>query len=421
MSHTRNLFSTTLLAACSMLAASTTGAAELKAGDVINAANIDKVKADTFEGHPVRSLITERMELMIKNYNLSIKLRNSQEIPLNRVDVINTEKYAGTVKIDVATKEVTGYKAGVPFPGIDLKDPLSGYKAMYNHYYQNSYANNFDGDYTFLFIDADKGVQRAQTWFTSTFKMKGRLLGDPVLDEGKLVTKTLLFAKEPYDIKGIGIFTVRHDTSQLEDNWAYIKSVRRVRQLSGGSWMDNLAGSVQLNDEYDVVSARPSWYPDARIRGKRWILAVPHLKLPLVAGKGDASSSYQTVDTKTKPFWTPTSVVEWEPREVYEIEVTMPSQHPYSKRVLYQDVKFPRYYMADHYDKSGEFAKITLVFSSPVKGADGYVSMLPQQGQTFDIKRKEAFIYIAHPNLAANRAGSKPSDVTLGQLEAAAK
>jgi hypothetical protein len=395
-------------------------AAELKPGDVINAANIDKVKNDTFEGHTIASLITDKMEHMVKNFSLSIKLRKSEEIPVNQVDIENTRKYAGEVKFDPNTNEVTGYKAGIPFPDIDMKDPKAGHKALYNFYYHGTIGNSFDGPYTFLFINADKGVERVQEWRTTTLKMKGRVSGDPVLGDGKLVSKQLLFATAPFDIKGIGIFTVRHDGPQLEDNWAYIKSVRRTRQLSGGSWMDNLGGSVQLNDEYDIMSARPSWFPDAKIVRKRWVLAVAHYNLPAFdpAKKGTAEA-YPGLDTKNKPYWNP--IVEWEPREVYEIEAKMPPEHPYSKRVYYMETKFPRIWMGEHYDKSGEFVKIAYVFTTPVKGENGYTGMMAQQLQNMDIRRKEALVVVAHPGTIANRPGVKSDDATLSKLEAAAR
>lgn len=396
------------------------GAAELKAGDVINAANLDKVKNDTFEGHTIGSLVTEKMEFLIKNYNLNIKLRKSEEIPLNQVDIDATRKYAGEVKFDPATNEVTGYKAGLPFPNIDIKDPKAGHKLLYNYYYKGTIGNSFDGAYTFFFVDQEKGVTRVQSWKTTSIKMKDRSGPEPVVGDGKMVNKLLLFATAPYDIKGIGIYTQRYDGPQLEDNWAYIKSVRRTRQLSGGSWMDNLAGSVQLNDEYDLFSARPSWFPDAKVLGKRWILAVPHLKLPIVdPSKKGTPEEYPSVDFENKPHWNP--VADWEPREVYVIEVTMPKEHPYSKRIMYMETKFPRFYMTEHYDKSGQFAKFSQVLSAPTKGGDGYVGMLPWQGHAYDFKRKEAFIYIGHPSVMINRPGLKPDDATLGKLEAAAK
>ena len=396
-------------------------AEELKPGYVINATNLDKAKNDTFEGHTLASLITDKMEFMIKNYNLSIKLRHSEEIPGSMVDIENTRKYASGVKFDPNTNEVTGYKAGLPFPNIDMRDPKAGYKAIYNYYYHNTYGKNFGGPYSFLWIDQEKGVFRTQLWSTLTLKMKGRSDG-AVLGDGNLVNKELTVATAPYDVKGIGIFVVRYDSARLQDNWAYVKSVRRTRQLSGGSWMDNAAGSVQLNDEYDLFAARPSWYPGVKIVGKRWVLAVPHLNLPVVdESKKGTPEEFPTVDLKSKPYWNPSAKVEWEPREVYVIEVTPPQEHPYSKRVMYMEIKFPRFYMTEHYDKAGQFAKFQLVLSVPTKGDDGKFGMLPWQGITMDLKRKEGFIYLAHPSAAVDRSGVTPEDLTIGKLEAAAK
>lgn len=421
----RKLFvrlSAALIASTSVIAGQAANAAELKAGDVINAANFDQVKNDTFEGHTIRDMITDKVELLIKNYNLSIPLRHSEEIPVPQIDIENTKKYSGDVKIDPVTHEVTGYKTGTPFPDIDVNDPLSGFKAVWNYYYQNTYGSTFDGHYTFLFIDSNRGLDRVQRWYTLSLKMKGRQTGDPVLGDGSLVKKQLLYAVEPYDIKGIGIFTVRHDSPQLEDNWAYVKSVRRTRQLSGSSWMDSLAGSVQLNDEYDGFAGRPSWYPEAKIVKKRWILAVAHLPGPrVVSDAPDRASKYPTVDLESEPFSMPTQKVAWEPREVYEIELKMPNEHPYSKRVLYMDVHFPRFYQVEHFDKAGEFAKISFVFTRPVKGGGGTIGMAPLQGIAFDVKRQEALVYLAEEDSTIDRPGITENDVTLGQLEAAAE
>ncbi|MDB5921051.1 MAG: outer rane lipoproteinsorting protein [Massilia sp.] len=413
-------FTTTLGALAFVMAVPSAWAAELKPGDMINAANFDKIKNDTFEGHTIADLVTEKMEFMIKKYNLNIKLRKSEAIPINQADIENTKKYAGDVKFDPKTNEVTGYKAGLPFPNLDMNDPKAGFKALYNHYYHGTIGNSFDGPYTFFFTSADKGVERIQSWRTITLKMKGRVTGDPVWGDGTQVSKQLLFATAPFDIKGIGILTVRHDGPQLEDNWAYIKSVRRTRQLSGGSWMDNLAGSVQLNDEYDIISARPSWFPEAKIVRKRMVLAVAHHKLPNVdASKKGTPAEYPGVDMKNKPHWNP--IAEWEPREVWEIELKMPQEHPYSRRVLYMDTKFPRIWMGEHYDKSGQFVKIAYVLTTPIKGENGYVGMMAQQLHNMDIRRNEALVVLAHPDTITNRPNLKSDEVTMTKLEAAAK
>ncbi|MBI5921003.1 MAG: DUF1329 domain-containing protein [Betaproteobacteria bacterium] len=413
-------FALTFLALATTAAFQFAEAAELKPGDVINAANLDKVKNDTFEGHSIASLVTEKMEFMIKNYKLTIKLRHSEEIPANQRDVEATRKYAGEVKFDPQTNEVMGYKAGLPFPNIGMEDPKAGYKLLYNFYYTGTTGYSFDGAFALLFIDQEKGLDRVQTSYTASFKMKNRPDPKPVEGDGTIINKQLLFVTAPFDVKGVGIFSVRYDSPRFEDNWAYIKSVRRTRQLSGGSWMDNMLGGVQLNDEYDGLAARPSWFPEVKLLGTRWVLAVAHLKLPIAdASKKGTPEEFPAVDLKNKPHWNP--IADWEPREVYVIQVAMPKEHPYSKRVYYMETKFPRIYMMEHYDKSDQFVKFSQVLSTPTKGGDGYIGMLPWQGHTYDIKRKEAFVYIAYPGTVINRSGLKPEDVSLGKMEATAK
>lgn len=395
-------------------------AGELRPGDVINAANIDKVKNDTFEGKTLASLLTDKLEWQIRNWNLSIKLRKHEEIPVNARDTETTKKYASQVKFDSATNEVSGYIAGTPFPNVEANDPKAAYKLLYNYYYQGTTGHEFDGPYTFALVDGEKGLERIQRWTTTRYMMKNQSAkASPVEGDGKMVSKTLLYAKAPYDIRGLGTFSIRHDSPQLEDNWAYIKSVRRTRRLSGGSWMDTMVGD-QLNDEYDIWNARPSWYPEVKLVGKRWVLAIVHSALPIVEeSKKDSIDEFPRVDLKNKPFWNP--VAEWEPREVYVIEATPPQVHPYGKKVLYMETKFPRFYMAEYYDKTGQFWKFQQVLTSPLKGDDGYVGLPPWQGHTIDFKRKHATIYFGHTNLKINRAGFKSDDVTLGVLEAAGK
>jgi hypothetical protein len=409
-----------MLATCLAGVSLPTWAAELKPGDLINAANIDKVKNDTFEGKTIASMLTDKLEWQIRNWGLVIKLRHSEEMPINKRDVDATEKYAKDVKFDPATNEVTGYKAGRPFPVIDMNDPKAGYKLVYNYYYQNTIGHEFDAPVDFMMIDGEKGQERLQRWTTTRYMMKNQAAkANPVEGDGSILSKTLLYAVAPFDIKGLGTFSIRYDSPQLEDNWAYIKSVRRTRRLSGGSWMDTMVGD-QLQDEYDLWNARPSWYPEIKLVGKRWILAVLHTPLPVQDdSKKDTIDEYPRIDIKNKPFWNP--IAEWEPREVYVIEATPPQVHPYGKKVLYMETKFPRFYMGEYYDKTGQFWKFQQVLSAPTKGDDGYIGLPPYQGHTIDFKRKHATVYFLHPSVRINRAGIKSEDVTLGVLEAAGK
>jgi hypothetical protein len=60
-------------------------AAELPAGTVISAENIDKIKNDTFEGHTIASLLTEKMEWRIRNNGWKLPLAKSQKVKLDPV------------------------------------------------------------------------------------------------------------------------------------------------------------------------------------------------------------------------------------------------------------------------------------------------------------------------------------------------
>ncbi|MBI5923919.1 MAG: DUF1329 domain-containing protein [Betaproteobacteria bacterium] len=302
-------------------------AKELPAGTVISKANIDAIKNDTFEGHRVADLLTERTEWQVRSHNLQIKLRNSEPLELDPKYTEATKKYSKNVKYDPKTKEVIGWIAGMPFPNVSPDDPDAGAKLVWNRYlgFPVGDAINYS-KFAFLLIDGNTGLERVQHWVLTRYMMKGRLTGETVEGDGSILSNTLLFATYPQDIKGLGTFTTRYDSPKVEDQWAYIKSMRRIRRLSGGSWMDPIGGTDQLNDDVENWNARPSWYNGFKLVGKRWILAIAHTS----AGKGKSTrgswnnvadskkntmEEFPYVDLKTAPYWNPNA--EWEPKEVY--------------------------------------------------------------------------------------------------------
>lgn len=404
-------------------------AKELTAGMEINKSNIDAVKEDTFEGHKISEMLPERVEWQIRNHNLKIKLRHSEALELDPKYIEATKKYSKSVKYDPKTKEVSGWVAGMPFPSVDTSDPDAGAKLVWNRYlaFPVGDAVNYS-KFAFLFIDGGSGLERVQHWAMARYYMKGRLNGDPVEGDGSVLTNTLLYATYPQDIKGLGTFTTRYDSTKVEDQWAYIKSVRRIRRLSGGSWMDPVGGTDELNDDIENWNARPSWYTGFKLVGKRWILAVAHT----TAGKGKStrgtwnnvpdskrgtSEEFPYVDLKSAPYWNP--IGEWEPKEVYVIEATPPSEHPYGKRVMYMDASYPRIYMQEVYDKKGQFWKFLNFLTDPIVGKDGYVASVSIQGHIIDFQRNHGTVFSTQ-QVGVNPSDLKAKDVTLGVLEATA-
>ncbi len=429
----RNLFKAVLVLTASALllfVGHPAAAKNLPAGTVISKANIDQIKGDTFEGHKIADLLTERTEWQVRNYNLQIKLRHSEPLELDPKYIEATKKYAKDVKFDPKTGEVTGYKAGMPFPNVSENDPYAGAKLVWNKYLGFPVGDVVNySKFAFLLIDGNKGLERVQHWVMFRYYLKGRLSGDnPIEGDGTIGSKTLLYATYPYDIKGLGTFTIRYDSAKVEDQWAYIKSVRRIRRLSGGSWMDPIGGTDHLNDDLENWNARPSWYSGFKLLGKRWILAVAHTSVGkgkstrgswnnVADSKKNTMEEFPYVDLKNPPYWNPSC--EWEPKEVYIIEATPPPQHPYGKRIMYEDVSYPRIYVQEVYDKKGKFWKYINFLTDPIVGEGGYKATVSIQGHNIDFQRNHATIFSVQ-KIAVNPKGVTAKDVTLGVLEATA-
>lgn len=380
--------------------------AELPAGTAIDKSNLDKVKSDTFEGHKIAELLTERVEWQIRNSGLRITLDPAKPIPVDARFVEATKKNAGQIKFDPNTREVSGYVAGEPFPEISESDPNAGEKVMWNYYYASQGGDTVYNKSFLLSVSGDKGLENKQDWIFQRFFYKGRLGSDDhVIGDGSVAAKTFNLAQYPEDIKGIGTFTIRYDAPRFEDNWAYLKSARRSRRLSGGAWMDPVGGSDVLGDDIDVINARPSWYQKYRLVGKRWILAITNSRTDVYnPNKKGTPDEFPVTDFKNAPYWNP--IEKWQPREVFVVEGTPPAEHPYSKRVLYVDKYNFRPYYSENYDKKGDFWKFVIVHMRPAVAEDGAKVFQATYLSIIDFKSRHATV------IPIYEARSNPKGVT---------
>ena len=418
------ILKTTTLAAALAAIALPVLAAELPEGTVIGADNIDKIKNDTFQGHTIASLLTERMEWRIRNNGLRLPLAKSKEVALDSKWVKATQANAGKTKINRQTCMVDGWGAGQPFPNVDEKDPEAAEKIIWNWHLGQMYGDVAEArDWTQLLIDGAKGIHAEPTAEFSRFNMKGRLDGKTEGD-GSERGRQLLFFKSPADMKGLGTFTVMFDSAKVNDVWAYIPAVRRVRRLSGGAWMDPIGSSDQLQDDLEVFNARPCWYTGYKLLGKRWVLAAANS--PGSTGKvwnkdgKTFEEKYPALENKA-PFWNMNND-RFEPREVYVIEAITPPEHPYSKKVLYMETKYPRIYWGEAYNRKGEFWKHMQFHSYPSKAEDGSPVILTSGGAIIDFQRNHATVFLTDLKAwKVNTPGVAAKDFTLEKLQAAGR
>lgn len=399
-------------------------AADLAEGTVITKENFQKFKNDTFEGHTIGSMVPEKLEWMINNYNLTIKLAHSKKIVMDPKYVEATKKWSKDVKFNPTDRTVSGWKAGMLFPPetIKMDDPNAGDKVIWN-LRASTYGATMDlRDIAWVFLHHKNGIERVQRFQSRRYYMEGRLDGGPIsVGDGSIAQKTYFVATSPQDIRGIGSFSVRYnqaDSKKADDAYAYLKSVRRTRRLSGGAWMDPIGGTDQLYDDWDIWDAWPTKYVQNKLIEKRWILAIAHSPEMSVDNSQSGKSiekEYPSIGMSEAPYFLPAKNIGWEPREVYVVEGTPPPEHPYSKKVAYIEVDFPRPYMGYAYDQKGEFWKMFIFQNRPDIGDDGYKAVMPVVGHIIDVKRGHATNWSS--NMKSNPKGVKETDVSLNNLE----
>ncbi|MBL4802042.1 MAG: DUF1329 domain-containing protein [Emcibacter sp.] len=394
---------------------------ELAVGTVISAANFDSVKDLQFEGKRVGDMIPERVEWMIRERNLTMKIRHSAPIEMDEKYMQATQDGKGKVKFDPKTREVSGWTAGMFFDpqDIDINDPYAGDKVIWN-LRGPTYGATMDlRNICWVFIDGKKGVERVQRWWARRYYMEGRLDGGPVSEgKGNILQKTVLVAYSPQDIKGLGTFSIRYNdpsAKRPDDTWAYLKSVRRVRRLTGSAWMDPIGGTVQLYDDWDIWDAVPTKYKSNKLIEKRWIFAVAHSpELSVDLQKKGSPGEFPSVGLTDAPYYYPAKHIEWEPREVFVVEGTPPEGHPYSKKVVYMEVDWPRPYLGEAYDQNGKFWKMFIFQNRQDIGDDGYKAIMPVVGHIIDFKANYSTTWSS--NMKANPADVEANDVTIKQL-----
>jgi len=393
-------------------------AADLPEGTVVSAANLDQVKNATFEGHTVGSMLTEKMEWRIRNGGWKLTLAKPKKVALDPRWVKASKANEGKTRINEASCQVDGWKAGAPFPDIDVKDPDAAKKIIWNLSLGSllgdvSSVQNF----TQVLIDGKSGIHAELVAEFTRYNMKGRLTGNSTtVGDDNESARQLLFFKSPSEVKGVGTYTVMYDATKVPDVWAYVPAVRRTRRLSGGAWMDPVGSSDQLQDDLDGFNARPCWYPGYKLLGKRWVLAAANSKLDVWNQKASsAAEKYPTLD-RAAPYWNLND--SFEPREVYVVEVTTPSQHPYSKKVLYIETEYPRVHYVEAYNRKGEFWKF-IELHSYVNPKEGDIRTVA--ADVIDFQRNHATISLIDVSTWRTNFNAKPSDVSLTRLESAGR
>ncbi|MCG2634364.1 MAG: DUF1329 domain-containing protein [Gammaproteobacteria bacterium] len=347
-------------------------AEELAEGTVINAGNLASMESHTFEGQKIGDMLPESMKMWVRDHGLVIPLQKSRDITIPDGLKAATAKYAGTVTLDPATKLISNWVAGTPFAPhseMSLDDPMAGYKLAWNFFTTAAFrSDSVQTEAPTLLIDGVKGIEQSQKLINYQLLFKGRTSGGPVdlaPDDAELFKKQLIIVTEPYDIAGLGSFSERYLDGRQDNAWAYVKSVRRTRRISGNVWADPLANTDLMGDDNGMMDAHPAWYKDIQLVGRRYILNPGHTG-SLVTHDNLA----ERFDLENPPFWNPIAIG-YEPKEVYVLEITNPDTHPYSRKTVYMDTYRPHCGYSEMYDRKGDFWRTSLFTMNEMEAVNG--------------------------------------------------
>ncbi len=399
-------------------------AAEVPEGTVLEASNFEALAADTFEGHRISDLVPEKIKILVLKYGLKMQLAHSKPIIVTPRLVEATEKNSAKVDLDPGSKKVMNFVAGVPFPNISKDDPDIALKLIWNQFYvapvvgdvQQGEGAKLLKTYT---VTAAGGIERSLGMRGGQIRMEGRVSGDsPTLGDGTVHKMQADFFVAPRDSAGLGVFQIKYNDGRPDTVFAYVKSARRIRRLSGGSWMDPTGALDFLNDDSFLLNSYPLWYREYRYIGRKWILAVAHQ--PRRDSSEDSGTRF---DLKNPPYWNPINIV-YEPREVHVIEAIPPPEHPYSKKILYMesDPYFPHFYFAEFYDKKDELWRIMWHMFGEKPMGDGQPGFYIASMASVDVQRERATILdLDYDSIILNRAGAGPQDFRPEVLKEAAE
>lgn len=364
-----------LLAVAAVLALLGHARADVQPGDLITKDNMDKAKE--FLIPFTEWQLTNGLQMHIIEYK-------KIEWPSKYKEA--TEKYSSQVKLSADGKQLFNWVAGLPFPDIDVNDPLAGYKVMWNQETKPAYTDDTSTEWILELVDARGNLERTLTWdrWRRMF-WQGRLYHEPkpVIPHDPPIRYTELFgpALAPQDLRNTGALTIRYVDPDIEDDtYLYLPQLRKVRRVGVANRSDTLWGTdFDLDSIWGFNSKVSGW--KMRLIAKKTILAPPH------------SGKYATRDMwLAQPdtgaglkAWMPD--VNWEKRTVYMVEgIPEFPNYGYSKGIFYVDGEFWSINFTEWFDRRGELWKVWFnVFWYTSRPRPGKVYTEPGTGLEYDM------------------------------------
>ncbi len=361
--------------------------AEVKPGDVITPENAAQVGTLASPGN-----------YLLVQQGMTMKITPSTHLVWPPPYQAATEQYSSQVRLSTGG-DLNNYKAGLPFPLVDVNDPQAADKIVWNFEFRPLYTDDLDVRNAEVVTHrlGDSDPSEVMTFgHLGFYKSIGRTEVAPtpidrdIYHNGIAYRAGIFPILEPAELRGAGILREGSVLPGVEDYaWEYSQETRRLRRLPASELSDAFgvskaggsgpyggggAGAATYVSTIDPDSAfgfaaKPADY-NYRLLGERQMLAsVDAVNSPEVPCAQDSGRTVCPED--------------WQIRSVYVIEATAKPRFRFAstvlipRRVLYIDSEGWFVTASDLFNQEGELWKTIATFHAyrdrPVPDASGSI------------------------------------------------
>lgn len=200
---------------------------------------------------------------------------------LTKQDQVSIEN-AGKFKVAEDNRVIGNWVKGSPFPY-----PKTGQELAWSTYRRREFPDQQTWPCIFRMFFQEGTSDRKFVWRIWKRFFTGRVYLppvsiDPVSEAGEEIeSKEAILIFKPFDVKGFITIRIRYESiEKLDDNYAYIPALRRIRRLTGADLTDPLLGSDCIPDHFEVWRQKinpkmtfqmregsflqPRYYPDTK-------------------------------------------------------------------------------------------------------------------------------------------------------------
>ena len=419
-----------IISLCLLGAFPAIASADVAPGDLIDKSNWEKVDG----------LLPESVLGWVKTGDIVLNVVQLNYDPTDYMNPIskgsleaNKGKFdldAENLFVDKATGKFPEYIEGIPFPGVDEKDPRAAPKLVYNRFYDGYSMGSIFLPFTADWIGRGSGLERTVMCSWEQYPLDGYPGHKEKKNKEGYERFAMIRVLAPFDIKGTNILLMRYRGNKADTTLAYVPAIRRVRRMSPANRSDAFLGTDFCVDD--------AWGYGGKINAFTWkLIKKTDQLLPVYPGKPlklvkndvgewatvnegqNITYGYQKEGFQGKPWW-PQEII-YVKRPTYILECAAKDKYyNYGPQQLWVDAGCytPTYKVIS--DRSGAYWKVEWQSIGGISNADGSYRFAGLANMmAFDERSQHACVLVLYNPKNSSRYGAEHdrNDFSLGGFQ----